>query len=183
MGLILLKPTINYAKEYLSYLKPVNDEAGRLLIARTTFLGKSACCLLKFTVSYNGYHHHTMGIFCAGFTPPSSSLLPPPGFNPKMKRYRKNVRWPTEPGKTEQRTKMIKPRKTKQNKNEKYNRRPGQNMDRFQRVQIEKLMCRWTTQCSYRSLFIRSMPSTSPEGVFSLSLNFRRRLQKPIICY
>ena len=107
----------------------------------------------------------------------------PPWFQPKMKRYRKNVRWPTEPGKTEQRTKMIKPRKTKQNKNEKYNRRPGQNMDRFQRVQIEKLMCRWTTQCSYRSLFIRSMPSTSPEGVFSLSLNFRRRLQKPIICY
>ena len=104
MGLILLKPTINYAKEYLSYLKPVNDEAGRLLIARTTFLGKSACCLLKFTVSYNGYHHHTMGIFCAGFTPPSSSLLPPPGLNP-------------------------------------------------------------------------------PEGVFPLSLNFRRRLQKPIICY
>ena len=113
MGLILLKPKINYAKEYLSYLKPVNDETGRLFNARTTFLGKSACCLLKITVLFKVYHHHTLGIFFVL----ASHLLPPlylpPWFQPKMKRYRKNVRRPTETGKTEQRTKMIKPKENK----------------------------------------------------------------------
>ena len=86
MGLILLKPKINYAKEYLSYLKPVNDETGRLVNARTTFLGKSACCLLKFTVLFNGYHHHTLGIFVL-----ASHLLPPLYFPPLVSTQNEEV--------------------------------------------------------------------------------------------